>query len=183
MTLHGTSDTVKNPCPSCGADNRPGALVCENCGTMLAQGDGIETRALDKSATTVTEVVESTPASPEQAQQRDPFPAGTPLYLKLRGVDQPLEFNLDGGPITVGRRDTSSGHVPEVDLYDFAGYFLGVSRQHAVLQRTDELLMLQDLGSHNGTFINGKRLASYEIHPVNAGDSIQLGNLHFQVLY
>jgi len=54
-----------------------------------------------------------------------------------------------------------------------------VSRRHCELSQNSEGLKLRDLGSRNGTFLNGKRVE--EEVPVNPGDYVQIGPLTFQV--
>ena len=41
--------------------------------------------------------------------------------------------------------------------------------------------MVEDLGSINGTFINGKRLAPYLPEALHDGDQLQLGKLLIEV--
>lgn len=54
-----------------------------------------------------------------------------------------------------------------------------VSRQHCLLTVTDDAIQLKDLGSTNGTLVNGHRLMG-ELGLVH-GDTIQLGPLSLQV--
>ncbi len=49
----------------------------------------------------------------------------------------------------------------------------GVSRNHAELTRQGNSYSIQDLGSSNGTFVNGQRVASP--HVLKSGDQIKLG--------
>jgi pSer/pThr/pTyr-binding forkhead associated (FHA) protein len=55
-----------------------------------------------------------------------------------------------------------------------------VSRQHCLLRVTDAGAQLRDLGSTNGTLINGVRLIGER--PLAPGDQIQVGPLVFEVL-
>jgi pSer/pThr/pTyr-binding forkhead associated (FHA) protein len=55
-----------------------------------------------------------------------------------------------------------------------------VSRQHCLLRVTAEGAFLRDLGSRNGTLINGNRLV--EEHHLKHGDQVQVGPLVFEVL-
>ena len=50
-----------------------------------------------------------------------------------------------------------------------------VSRQHARLQKTPQGWMLTDLGSTNGTQVNGRPLMPHEPHALQAGDRVSLG--------
>ena len=53
-----------------------------------------------------------------------------------------------------------------------------VSRRHAALELRDGTWRLRDLGSRNGTWVNGRRAADVE---VRAGDELQLGGARFRL--
>ena len=48
-----------------------------------------------------------------------------------------------------------------------------MSNRHAVVQRKDSTWTVRDLGSPQGTFVNGTRIPAE--HPLNDGDVIRLG--------
>ncbi len=75
----------------------------------------------------------------------------------------PKEYELTRPELIIGRD-------PNVDLSIPSP---AVSRRHARLTRKGEGYFLEDLGSSNGTFLNGERLL--ERHLLNAGDQIRLG--------
>jgi pSer/pThr/pTyr-binding forkhead associated (FHA) protein len=54
-----------------------------------------------------------------------------------------------------------------------------VSREHAEFSITAEQVLVRDLGSRNGTMVNGKRLT--EPHPLKDSDLIQIGPLTFAI--
>ncbi|MBF0423998.1 MAG: FHA domain-containing protein [Magnetococcales bacterium] len=54
-----------------------------------------------------------------------------------------------------------------------------ISRQHARLTVSHELLFLEDLGSTNGTFVGGQRLQPFQPVPISLGDKCQLGKIFF----
>jgi adenylate cyclase len=57
----------------------------------------------------------------------------------------------------------------------------GVSRNHAMVQSSDSgEFVLYDLGSRNGTFLNGRRLATPA--PLQEGDLISIGSFHLTFL-
>ncbi len=77
----------------------------------------------------------------------------------------------------LGQRDHLIGRSQEVDipLADDS-----ISRYHAkVIYRNDEFILL-DLGSKNGTFLNGTNVHEC---PLRAGDEIMIGNHALQFLY
>ena len=55
-----------------------------------------------------------------------------------------------------------------------------VSREHCEILVGDGKVILNDLKSRNGTFVNGKQLA--EKHVAKSGDSLRVGRLQFEVV-
>ena len=85
-----------------------------------------------------------------------------PSLFVIRGHDQGMRFELDETTVRLGR-DASAA----VQLHDTE-----VSRQHAEFRREGDAYVLADLGSSNGTFVNGTRT---ERHPLQSGDQLQVG--------
>jgi pSer/pThr/pTyr-binding forkhead associated (FHA) protein len=83
----------------------------------------------------------------------------------------------------LGRVTEGQPIMPDVDLTPYNAYANGVSRLHAVLKREGENAIIVDLGSSNGTYVNGNRIIPHADHAVNHGDLIYLGKLKFQVLF
>lgn len=54
-----------------------------------------------------------------------------------------------------------------------------VSRQHCLLRVADQSVWLRDLGSTNGTLVNGRRILTDQ--PLHHGDRVQVGPLVFEV--
>lgn|SRR5579875_537056 len=59
---------------------------------------------------------------------------------------------------------------------------LKMSRRHAVIRREANSYEILDLGSSNGTFVNGQRLGS-TARPLNGGDTIRVGDVLFTFEY
>ena len=53
-----------------------------------------------------------------------------------------------------------------------------VSRRHAELRMVEERWILRDLGSSNGTWVNGRQVMEAEVTP---GDEVQLGGCCFRL--
>ncbi|MFZ4507966.1 MAG: FHA domain-containing protein [Fimbriimonas sp.] len=53
-----------------------------------------------------------------------------------------------------------------------------VSRRHASVVRSGDSVVVQDLGSTNGTFVNGVKVAGQS--PLNHGDAVQFGSVRFR---
>jgi len=90
---------------------------------------------------------------------------------------QPPEHN----GYVLGRSDDNSDFVPDIDLAQYGARELGVSRRHAALVRFQGATHVLDLGSVNGTFLNGKRLISDMPYPVISGNVIRVGTLELVI--
>ena len=74
-----------------------------------------------------------------------------------------------GQEITVGRAATATIGMPDDSF---------VSQLHARVYREAGSAMIEDLGSTNGTYLNGKRLTTPET--ITKGDRVQIGNTVFE---
>ena len=175
-------------CPSCGHRNRPGTLICDNCGTNLVGGvkASVGTRDLvsaTEAATTASE------ALMDAAQLTAVESAGGSIFSD----DMVLRIEIEGGAtpmlvypkqeIILGRRDPNTGTLPDVDMTAYSGYRMGVSRTHASIHLQDKQLNLSDRGSSNGTFLNGTRLVAHRPYPIKDGDEIRLGQMVLKVYF
>ena len=86
-----------------------------------------------------------------------------PSLFVIRGRDQGTRFRLDGATVTLGRGTSNA-----VQLHDTE-----ISREHAEFARRGEAFVIRDLGSSNGTFVNGKPVKEHELA---SGDQLQLGS-------
>ncbi|NIR66291.1 MAG: FHA domain-containing protein, partial [Aliifodinibius sp.] len=63
----------------------------------------------------------------------------------------------------------------------YDAYEAGVSRLHATIRIEKDKVILIDLGSVNGTRIEGKRLTPHLKHTLRDGDVISLGKMKLKV--
>lgn len=102
-----------------------------------------------------------------------------------------IEFRIVGTPdiirapvsetLLFGRSDKNYKVYPDVDLGKHLGQKLGVSRKHALMIARDNRVTIEDMGSSNGTYINGQQLQVRRPYRIHEGDILQLGNLKLQV--
>ena len=81
--------------------------------------------------------------------------------------------------IYIGRSDQERAQPPEINLEEDGGGELGVSRNHAMI-KFDKMgagLVILDLNSTNGTYLNQYRLPPELPYPLKNGDEVQFGNL------
>ena len=77
-------------------------------------------------------------------------------------------FRLPSSVTIIGRRQECDLCIP----------LMVVSRRHCQLDQDRGRLRISDLGSRNGTYINGQRIDQAELNP---GDKVQVGPLTFGV--
>jgi pSer/pThr/pTyr-binding forkhead associated (FHA) protein len=107
-------------------------------------------------------------------------PLSVRLTIRRKTRKRELEITLIK-PVRLGRSDPVQNIFPEVDLSDDLALESGVSREHACIFARGRTLMVEDLGSTNGTLLNGKRLDPYIPEQLNHGDQLQLGKLLIEV--
>jgi serine/threonine protein kinase len=100
--------------------------------------------------------------------------------LELPGLATLLSENGNAFPlaekeIVLGRNSITQNIKNDIDLSDLDTKKI-VSRRHAVVKRQQDEFILCDLGSRNGTFINGERVSSTQSHTLVSGDVIEFGS-------
>ncbi|THV28586.1 FHA domain-containing protein [Glycomyces paridis] len=97
--------------------------------------------------------------------------------LQYPSFAKPRRFPLDKGELTIGRYSAKRGVTPDIDLSgDVADP--GVSAQHAKLfAKPDGSWSIMDVGSSNGTFLNGsdEPLAPNVEFPIGDGTYVNIG--------
>jgi FHA domain len=96
--------------------------------------------------------------------------------LILMDMDISAQFPLPAdNEITVGRVDPHRGIRPDIDLSKFDPASR-ISRRHARITSRGGQFYVEDLGSANGTFVNGRtRLKPQEPYPLVNGDVLKFG--------
>jgi hypothetical protein len=96
-------------------------------------------------------------------------PPGRPVLVLERGggLSAGASFTLNGG-VTIGRSPQTD--IPIEDRF--------ASARHARIYERDGFAYVQDMGSTNGTYLNGKRLDSPEL--LRTDDRIRIGDTEFR---
>ncbi|MFZ9887298.1 MAG: GGDEF domain-containing protein [Myxococcota bacterium] len=84
--------------------------------------------------------------------------------LALSGIRLGRMYTIDDGPLLIGRSADCVLHLPED----------GVSRNHATVEWRGNDVVVRDLDSTNGTFVNGERVRERTLHD---GDRLQVGRV------
>ncbi len=89
-----------------------------------------------------------------------------------------LVFNLQTKELIPVRSGFVFGRFVDCDIQILEK---SISRKHASIDIKGDQLFLKDLGSSNGTFLNGKALT--EEVSLHSGDRIQIGESHFEIRF
>jgi len=162
-------------CSNCQHQNVSGAVFCAECGAQL---DGVET--LTTHNITNDEIEEGLGKNePHPEPPSSPTNSWISLHLMDSGKILPLATRNE---FTLGRLSEGQPIMPDIDLTPYQAYASGVSRLHAVVKRDTGRIFVMDLGSSNGTYLNGRRLNPHTEEDLKHGDVVALGKLKIQVL-
>jgi hypothetical protein len=177
-------------CARCGRQNHEGARFCSNCGAPLAAAAARPAQGPPPQGAPGPQGAAPPPGKPLRPGEttsiffdRDDsefeaypdsasvgqLPAGTVLLVVMRGPNAGSRFRLDGDLTTAGRHPDSDIFLDDVT----------VSRRHAEFYREGGRFTVRDVGSLNGTYVNGSRIEEAEL---NGGDEVQIGKFRLQFL-
>ena len=87
-------------------------------------------------------------------------------------------FELSGqSSYLVGRHDPDQQLFPDVDLHDWDGAAVGVSRRHFMIRVIGNIVSIEDLESRNSTILNGYRLFPHQQYPLVDNDEVRIGDI------
>lgn len=97
-------------------------------------------------------------------------------YLKILNRMDSLPYNLSDsypveGQLTLGRQKENTIQIK--DPY--------VSKKHFIIVKDEGEFFLEDLGSSNGTFLNGEKIS--DVTRIKKGDIIRVGEIEFIFLH
>ena len=150
---------------------------CTQCGTELVKASEFKGEAINPLPATASVPAQApsmpiqTHTSPGEKTIRPGAPVSSlqpgHLVCPLYGI----RLGLDTGVI-IGRR----GHYASV-----FGVFADVSGNHARIDQNGNEWTVTDLGSTNGTFLNGQALQPNVPQPIHIGDTIRFSTVEFKV--
>jgi hypothetical protein len=130
--------------------------------------------------TVSTAAAPTAPSTPAAAEPGMLPPDAQPRLLVLRGQKRNVEYPIYEGHNFIGRADEKP---VDIDLEDQEPPDrVWSSRQHAVITFENHALLIEDLNSSNGTFVNRSRIHPGQPRPLNVSDVVQIGNVQLKVI-
>jgi pSer/pThr/pTyr-binding forkhead associated (FHA) protein len=139
-------------CPRCGHGNPADANFCVNCGAPLQEQTTAHLAPVEVEDQTGERIY----------VPLDELVKGQAILVVTRGPTV-------GSRMLIDSRVTSLGRHPDSDVFldDIT-----VSRHHAEIQREEGIFLFRDLGSLNGSYVNGRALERVQL---TNGDELQIG--------
>lgn len=142
--------------------------TCNRCGRPVA-GDagrycsGCGASLIDVLPGDATRLLPVVPVDRDHHDTPAELSHGDPELLVQRGPNEGSRWKIREGETELGRRSSSRVLLDDIS----------VSRRHAVVRREGANVVVEDLGSLNGTYLNGRLITGPE--PVGHGDTLQIG--------
>lgn len=153
-------------------------IYCTECGALLLEKEELETDPME-----LAQITWIGKAHGAQSRRVD-LPTSGPLSVRLIVGTGPRQREFVVSlvkPVRLGRSDPTQNIFPEVDLSGDLALEYGVSREHVSIFERGRDVLVEDMGSTNGTLLNGNRLDPYMPEILKDGDQLQLGKLLIEV--
>ncbi len=116
---------------------------------------------------------------PKELTETANLPSNPDVTVRLKVTASGDEILMTGrSELIIGR--SHKNVVPDIDLSVFGGSKAGVSRRHGRLVLKDGRWYIEDLGSTNGTFVNGIKVDPGQKVPIKSGDVVRCGQIELQ---
>ncbi len=162
---------LEQRCKHCGKLNPQDDYYCLACGNLLPKGEAsVATRFLEQGRKSRPCMRWGTAFFSDQMILRFHIPSANRLVEARIGDECILGRAMPGAPV-------------DVDLSPYEAHEHGVSRRHVKLTYQNATVMVQDLGSANGTFLNGMRLVPFQPRVLRDSDELWLGRLKLRVSF
>ena len=144
-------------CPSCGFETTDDARFCSRCGERVSLVESTTTMPILDDTTLTNEL------NSEDIAAIEALPLGSALLVVMKGPAEGARFLLD-------KDRTVAGRSPDSDIFldDIT-----VSRAHVGFSRDQGSILIEDLGSLNGTYVNRELLKDPRV--LRSGDEVQIG--------
>lgn len=164
-------------CKVCNNQEFHGVFFCGECGSQLVLADDKNVDTFIYPSQVRGLELDMSDTIPKKLLENKTFI----LYC----LDQEEMINIpDQNEFTIGRFVDGQVITPDVDLNLYEAFDKGVSRLHATIRINPEKNKIHviDLGSANGSSVNGYEIPANSEVPLNHGDVLTLGKFRMKVI-
>lgn len=164
-------------CKICNNQEYHGVLFCGECGSQLVFTSDKKVDTLVYPSQIRGLEVDIRDTIPKKLLDERTFILYIAEQEKVIDIPEMEEF-------TIGRFVEGQVITPDVDLNQYEAYDMGVSRLHATIRINKEKNKIHviDLGSANGSSVNGYEIPANSEVPLNHGDILTLGKFNLKVI-
>jgi pSer/pThr/pTyr-binding forkhead associated (FHA) protein len=164
-------------CKVCSNKEYPGTLFCSECGSQLVFASDLAVDTLVYPSQARALEIDISNTIPKKLLENKSFILYYPDAEEVINIPDQEEF-------TIGRQVEGQVITPDVDLNPYEAYDKGVSRLHATIRINKEIEKIHviDLGSANGSSVNGYEIPANSEVPLNHGDVLSLGKFSMRVI-
>lgn len=137
-------------CEECSSEFFPGTIFCQDCGASLIE-------------------------LPHNSQENG-LPSSSRIHFLIANNGRQGEIDCQKA-VWIGRSDPDQGYWPQLDLTNDGAVELGVSRRHALIQMSENGLVIIDKNSKNGTWIEQEQLVPEKSYLLPQNARIRFGRL------
>jgi pSer/pThr/pTyr-binding forkhead associated (FHA) protein len=163
-------------CPICKNKNEQEAAICRHCVAPL------NTESRLRATTRNTEIKLNYSEKFEEINVDEKIIPASGIAVYFAGTTKAVEI-LTEKEFVIGRRVIENTSESFLDLSDFDGFKMGLSRRHAMIRRTESEYEIIDLSSTNGTWLNDKRLVPYTPYPLPSGSQLRLSRIRLYIFH
>lgn len=164
-------------CPVCKNKNDRTAIVCIHCGSSL---DGYQ--PVSAATTRKAEEAEGIPENILEAPIDKALIPEDGIAVYAVGTSKPVYLRFEK-ELVFGRKSNDTTNGTLLDLTEMGGYQMGISRQHAMIRRTEAGYEIIDLASTNGSWLNNVRLVPNKPYPLASGSQLRFARMQLLILY
>jgi len=164
-------------CKVCNNQEYHGVLFCGDCGSQVAFISDKMVNTLVYPNQIRGQEVDLSQTIPKKLLEESSFILYSTEREEVIDIPEQNEF-------TIGRFVEGQVITPDVDLNQYEAYDMGISRLHATIRINSEKnkIFIVDLGSANGSSVNGYEIPANSEVPLNHGDVLSLGKFNMKVI-
>lgn len=166
-------DSPIKVCPICHTRNEIEFVVCKNCGSSLNDAK--------YTTTEINNFKINYSEKPSEFHIDERIVPNEGIAIYFAETTKPHEIRTEE-EFVIGRRLVPTSE-PMLDLSDFDGFRMGLSRRHALIRKAGPGYEVVDLSSTNGTWLNNEKLTPYAPYPLPSGAMLLLSRIRLFVYY
>lgn len=148
-------------------------MICKSCGASLDESKYATTRN--------SEIKINYSEKPKELKVDEAIIPNDGIAVYFAETTKPFVIQTDK-EFVIGRKVIETSE-PMLDLSDFDGFKMGLSRRHAMIRHAESGYEIIDLSSTNGTWVNDERLVPYTPYSLASGSQLRLSRIRLFVFY